>query len=94
MASNVIPFPMHAVIPAAANDDDMPPPLLPTRLSRAAIEAEVDRLIGLLDLLDGDCDLEDGDPVGGDVEDEAQEWFVSAHIPTGLMVHDMERLAA
>ena len=41
-------------------------------VNRAAIEAEIDRLINLLDLADGDCELEDDDPAGGNVEDEPQ----------------------
>ena len=40
--------------------------------SRAAIEAEIERLIALLDLADGDCDLEEDDAAGGNVEDEPQ----------------------
>ncbi|WP_419828187.1 hypothetical protein [Sphingomonas sp.] len=41
--------------------------------NRAEIEAEVERLIALLDMADGDCDLEDDDPAGDplDIEGEA-----------------------
>ena len=38
-------------------------------INRAAIEAEIERLIGLLDLADGDCDLEEDDPTGDNVLD-------------------------
>ena len=38
-------------------------------INRAAIEAEIERLIGLLDLADGDCDLEEDDPSGDNVLD-------------------------
>lgn len=40
--------------------------------NRAAIEAEIERLISMLDDLDGDCDIEEDDPAGGNVEDERQ----------------------
>jgi len=38
-------------------------------VNRAAIEAEIERLIAMLDDLDGDCDLEEDDPAGGNVLD-------------------------
>lgn len=38
--------------------------------NREAIENEIERLIAVLDVLDGDPDLEDDDPGGGNVEDE------------------------
>jgi len=41
--------------------------------NRAAIEAEIERLIAMLDELDGDCDLEDDDPAGGNVCDELHD---------------------
>lgn len=42
---------------------------------RAAIEAEVDRLIAILDAVDGDCDLEDDDPAGDPLDKgEDEEW--------------------
>ena len=40
--------------------------------NRAAIESEIERLIAMLDAYDGDPDLEDDDPAGGNVEDEGQ----------------------
>lgn len=40
--------------------------------NREAIENEIERLIALLDAYDGDPDLEDDDPGGGNVEDEPQ----------------------
>lgn len=36
--------------------------------NREQIEDEIERLIGLLDLHDGDCDLEDDDPAGDPIE--------------------------
>lgn len=47
-----------------------PVTLIPS--ARKAIEAEIERLIELLDTIDGDCDLEDDDPAGGNVEDEGE----------------------
>lgn len=37
--------------------------------NRRAIADEIERLIALLDIVDGDCDLEDDDPAGSDNED-------------------------
>ena len=42
-------------------------------LPRPDIEALVDAAINLLDLLDGDADLEDDDPAGGDPDDEGED---------------------
>lgn len=42
------------------------------RLSRNEIEALTERLIDRLDALDGDPDLEDDDPAGGNSEDEGE----------------------
>lgn len=39
------------------------------RLSRAELEDLTERLIGRLDAIDGDPDLEDDDPAGGNPED-------------------------
>ena len=41
--------------------------------NRAEIEDEIERLIALLDRYDGDCDLEDDDPAGGNIEDQRQD---------------------
>lgn len=40
--------------------------------NRDQIEEEIERLIALIDQDDGDCDVEDDDPAGGNVEDERQ----------------------
>ena len=40
--------------------------------NRATIEAEIERLIGILDVADGDPDSEDDDPPGGASEDEGE----------------------
>lgn len=50
--------------------DSIPLELVPS--ARKAIEAEIERLIELLDTVDGDCDLEDDDPAGGNVDDEGE----------------------
>ena len=42
-------------------------------LNRQQIEEEIEHLISLLDAHDGDCDLEDDDPAGGNVEDDQQD---------------------
>lgn len=61
------------------------PPLMPAaqrillryaKHDRASLEAFLSLAIELLDVLDGDPDLEDDDPAGGNVEDEAQQWEV------------------
>ncbi|ALR22066.1 hypothetical protein [Sphingobium baderi] len=43
-----------------------------SRYSRFELEAFVEVAIGLMDAADGDCDLEDDDPAGGNVEDEGE----------------------
>lgn len=51
-------------------------PALPRYLrpeDRTAIEAQIEALIGLLDEVDGDPDVEDDDPAGGNVEDDRQQ---------------------
>lgn len=50
--------------------NSIPLELMPS--ARQAIEAEIERLIDLLDTIDGDCDLEDDDPAGGDPDDEGE----------------------
>ncbi|MCW6529730.1 hypothetical protein NED98_05680 [Sphingomonas sp. MMSM20] len=40
--------------------------------NRRAIEDEIERLIGLLDLVDGDCDLEDDDPAGDPLDEHGE----------------------
>lgn len=39
---------------------------------RASLEAAIENMIALLDVIDGDCDLEEDDPAGGNVDDERQ----------------------
>lgn len=43
------------------------------RKLRAEVEAEIERLIAWLDVLDGDCDLEDDDPREDDTPREIDE---------------------
>ncbi len=46
-----------------------------TRARRREIEAEIERLIALLDTADGDPDLEDDDPAGDPLDrGEAEDW--------------------
>ena len=47
-----------------------------TAAERKAVKAEIERLIAALDALDGDCDLEEDDPAGGNVEDvcQVEDW--------------------
>lgn len=40
--------------------------------SRELVETTIEYLIAVLDAIDGDCDLEDDDPVGGDPDDEGE----------------------
>lgn len=54
MAANVIPFPP---IPANDNPDWLPPAPM-TSAQRGMLENIIERLIGLLDAVDGDCDFE------------------------------------
>jgi hypothetical protein len=42
--------------------------------NRQQIEAEIERLIALLDEQDGDPDLEDDDPAGGNIEGASPSW--------------------
>jgi len=46
---------------------------------RHKLEALTDMAIGLLDMFDGDPDLEDDDPAGGNVEDEGENAGVLSH---------------
>ena len=46
---------------------------LPYPLSRRAIEDHIETLISMFDALDGDTDIEDDDPAGGNVDDEGEE---------------------
>lgn len=60
---------------ASANDNAAPPPTwrgLPIPLTREAIEAEIERLIDLLDCVDGDPDFEPNlsGPYDGDLESD------------------------
>ncbi len=41
-------------------------------ITRAVIEAQIENLIGLLDAIDSDPDLEDDDPGGGNSEDQGE----------------------
>ena len=53
-----------------------PVPELPAQLSledRNVISATIERLIDILDRIDGDPDLEDDDPAGGSIDDERQD---------------------
>lgn len=74
MASNIIYFPRPH-----ANDNhvDGPPAgalaLRMTRKRRAAVESAVTSLLALLDYIDGDADLEDGDQDHG--ADEGEPFF-------------------
>ena len=44
-------------------------------IERKALEAEIERLIELLDTIDGDCDIEDDDPAFDPGDDrEQEEW--------------------
>lgn len=44
-----------------------------TQALRHALEERIEAAIAVLDWLDGDPDLEDGDPGGGDVQDEPHD---------------------
>lgn len=44
-------------------------------VDRKEIEAIIEHLIGVLDFADGDIDMEDDDPAGGNVEDEGEADF-------------------
>ena len=54
-----------------------------TREDRRAIAAQIEALIAVLDAADGDCDLEDDDPAGGNPDDvgEVPDWLPRFPLP-------------
>ncbi|MCW6531188.1 hypothetical protein NED98_13125 [Sphingomonas sp. MMSM20] len=58
--------------------------------NRQAIEDEIERLIGLLDLVDGDSDREDDDPAGDEL-DERGEAASSRGILTTLPKYGLDQ---
>lgn len=70
MAATVLAFPGVTV-----TEQDKPVRLerWATRLkNRQLVETTIEYLIAVLDAIDGDCDLEDDDPVGGNPDDEGE----------------------
>lgn len=61
--------------------------------TRALIEAEIDRLIGLLDVLDGDPDFEQ-DPVEEQHDVEADVSWCSGIAPTWFVIAERARTKA